>query len=288
MDRPPSQPQPGWHPDPYSRHEYRYWDGAAWTDQVSDRGAVSSDPPMASAAPGGYGAGGYGAGGYGAAAPPPRRSRTGLWVSLAVFAAVAVVAAVVVVLTIGGDGDEGCRADGQYDLEVEQGQFVPVCVEVAAGEAMRFRVEPDDFDVIVGIEFQRDFVSDPFFTDSDLYASDPFSDGFDSFFSDELADAEGQDDVELVGPSPIDSGGSGDLEADLFPPFPIDTTITLLIAGYDGEAGAFELELETLEAPEDFDPDDYPTLDDFQSDFYSDELFSDYYSDFFTGDFFSD
>lgn len=32
----------GWHPDPAS-HEYRYFDGRQWTDQVSDNGVVSTD-----------------------------------------------------------------------------------------------------------------------------------------------------------------------------------------------------------------------------------------------------
>ncbi|MBL8776488.1 MAG: DUF2510 domain-containing protein [Acidimicrobiales bacterium] len=40
----PPGPPAGWHPDPGGRHEYRYWDGATWTDQVSDAGAVSADP----------------------------------------------------------------------------------------------------------------------------------------------------------------------------------------------------------------------------------------------------
>ena len=33
-----------WHPDPSGRHEFRWWDGTAWTDQVSDAGTVSADP----------------------------------------------------------------------------------------------------------------------------------------------------------------------------------------------------------------------------------------------------
>ncbi len=35
---------PGWQPDPRGRHEYRYWDGTQWTDHVSDKGQMSSDP----------------------------------------------------------------------------------------------------------------------------------------------------------------------------------------------------------------------------------------------------
>lgn len=33
-----------WFPDPLRRFEYRYWDGASWTDHVATRGRVSSDP----------------------------------------------------------------------------------------------------------------------------------------------------------------------------------------------------------------------------------------------------
>lgn len=33
-----------WYPDPTQRHELRYYDGAAWTDHVSDQGATSTDP----------------------------------------------------------------------------------------------------------------------------------------------------------------------------------------------------------------------------------------------------
>jgi Protein of unknown function (DUF2510) len=35
-----------WHPDPSGRHQLRWWDGQAWTDQVSDRGEVSIDAPV--------------------------------------------------------------------------------------------------------------------------------------------------------------------------------------------------------------------------------------------------
>jgi Septum formation/Protein of unknown function (DUF2510) len=38
---------PGWNPDPTGRHEYRYWDGTTWTDDVSDNGITSVDPVTA-------------------------------------------------------------------------------------------------------------------------------------------------------------------------------------------------------------------------------------------------
>ena len=31
-------PLPGWYPDPMSQHEFRFWDGAKWTDRVEDGG----------------------------------------------------------------------------------------------------------------------------------------------------------------------------------------------------------------------------------------------------------
>ena len=39
-----STPTAAWYPDPAGRHEFRYWDGLAWSSQVADDGRVSSDP----------------------------------------------------------------------------------------------------------------------------------------------------------------------------------------------------------------------------------------------------
>jgi hypothetical protein len=44
----------GWHPDPMSRYEFRYWDGTRWTEHVSRGGQTAVDPieaaPVAAAA----------------------------------------------------------------------------------------------------------------------------------------------------------------------------------------------------------------------------------------------
>ncbi len=37
-----------WEPDPTGRHQYRWWDGEQWTDQVADDGIQSVDPVSAS------------------------------------------------------------------------------------------------------------------------------------------------------------------------------------------------------------------------------------------------
>lgn len=39
-----SQHGPNWYPDPTGRHEYRWFDGTQWSDQVSDHGRQSVDP----------------------------------------------------------------------------------------------------------------------------------------------------------------------------------------------------------------------------------------------------
>ena len=38
----------GWQPDPFGRHEVRYWDGSAWTAHVSDAGVTGTDEPVPS------------------------------------------------------------------------------------------------------------------------------------------------------------------------------------------------------------------------------------------------
>jgi hypothetical protein len=41
-----------WQPDPFGRFAQRYWDGASWTENVTDAsGAQTTDPPVPSATP---------------------------------------------------------------------------------------------------------------------------------------------------------------------------------------------------------------------------------------------
>ena len=42
-------PAADWYPDPFGRHELRYWDGAAWTEHVSSHGRQSTDAPTGQA-----------------------------------------------------------------------------------------------------------------------------------------------------------------------------------------------------------------------------------------------
>lgn len=47
----PTNSPPNWYPDPMGRHEYRWFDGANWTDSVSSHGVQSLDPVQAPPAP---------------------------------------------------------------------------------------------------------------------------------------------------------------------------------------------------------------------------------------------
>jgi hypothetical protein len=40
----PASVQANWYPDPSGKHQYRYYDGSRWTDDVSDNGIALKDP----------------------------------------------------------------------------------------------------------------------------------------------------------------------------------------------------------------------------------------------------
>jgi uncharacterized protein YxjI len=40
---------PNWYPDPWGRHEHRYYDGANWTEHVASHGRQAVDPPSGAA-----------------------------------------------------------------------------------------------------------------------------------------------------------------------------------------------------------------------------------------------
>jgi uncharacterized protein YxjI len=43
---PAQQHAPGWYPDPFGRHETRWWDGNQWTEHVASHGRQATDPPV--------------------------------------------------------------------------------------------------------------------------------------------------------------------------------------------------------------------------------------------------
>lgn len=130
---------PGWLPDPSGRHELRWFDGNAFTDQVADQGAQSSDPlPPAPAPP--------------PPSPPPPvsgGSRNPLpFVIGAVVLVLVVAAAAFLLLSGGGDGAEGA---GTFEGRVDEGEMAFHSITVPAGSVAVVRLEPDDdLDAVVG------------------------------------------------------------------------------------------------------------------------------------------
>jgi uncharacterized protein YxjI len=45
MTEPPGTHAANWYPDPWGRHEHRYYDGAGWTEHVADHGRPGVDAP---------------------------------------------------------------------------------------------------------------------------------------------------------------------------------------------------------------------------------------------------
>lgn len=46
MSEPSGIYPPKWHPDPFGRHAFRWYDGTRWTEHVSDNSVLSVDPPV--------------------------------------------------------------------------------------------------------------------------------------------------------------------------------------------------------------------------------------------------
>jgi len=216
-------PEAGWHPDPHGRHEYRYWDGSAWTDQVSDGGVQATDPPgepeataaeepVAAEEPpavvpptvaadatapmpvvdgppmAGAPAGPPPAEAAVAAAPP---GGSGSKLSVGLLAIVALVAAaivaVLVIFVFGGDDDSSGAGEFSGTID-EDNPFIVRTLELDAGQPFRVIVEPDDdLDARLTLAVGRDVAASPAF--SGLIDEDVDEDDLDDLDSDYYSDA---------------------------------------------------------------------------------------------------
>lgn len=173
--------EPAWHPDPSGRHQYRWWDGAAWTESVSDNGVVGSDPvsaapqaastpqvsspqatiiasatpqvPVSSAPPANAPASGAPFGGqsfppssgtdFGAAIQSTSAPKSSplKWIIPVV---IVVAVAVGLFLVLGGGDDDGGGAYGVIEGELEDNDsVVPYEYQLKRGDVLRVRIEPD-------------------------------------------------------------------------------------------------------------------------------------------------
>lgn len=127
---------PGWHPDPSGRHQHRFWDGNAWTDEVADDGRPGIDPlppvvpgvvptpgPVAAPAPAGR--------------PGDGRGRVPLVVGIVVVVAVVVAGAIVL---LARDGEER-RGAGDFTYDVGTERLVVHEVSLKAGQFLVWGVD---------------------------------------------------------------------------------------------------------------------------------------------------
>jgi hypothetical protein len=126
----PQVGEPAWHPDPTGRHQLRWWNGAAFTDQVADGGVVSTDLGATAAT---------------TPAPEPSRRRTGL--VLAIGGAVVVAAGAAAWWFLLRDEGSGT---GTFEGRAAPDELGVHDVQVGPGTALAVRVEPgDDLDAVV-------------------------------------------------------------------------------------------------------------------------------------------
>jgi hypothetical protein len=201
---PVAPPEPSWRPDPTGRHDYRWWDGEEWTDDVSDDGLPSIDTGAVPSAPVGR-------------RPEPDRGRW--WIAAGVVAAAALVLYLVV-----GRRSEDAPNGGRYGVSVveftEEAPIYTRSVSLKAGESIRVRAEPTQrVNTLIAVFASEDVTKDTAeailefnpdaYVDADDVIADRFREGTDVIRDDEVYEG-------LFALTVIDSGFSGDADAGSF------------------------------------------------------------------------
>ena len=230
-DSPPTSGIPGWHRDPSGRHQLRWWDGAAFTDQVADGGVTSTDPgigappPTAPTAPTNFAT----------PADASGRRASKLPIILAAVGAFVVVLGLLTVLS----GDDDGNGTGSFEGSVSEGEPGRHEVSVSAGSIVVVEVEPSpDFDVVVGFELPDDDTDRV----TDLYEGTGLENP-----AQPLEDLVFRRDV----------GFEGDEEVTfLAVPFAVDATV--VVTGFDESEGDYDITIESfdVEVGDDADGDD--------------------------------
>lgn len=226
--------EPGWYADPLGRHQYRYWDGANWSDHVADRGVASWDPMAGPAAPVPPA---YGAMGPAAVAGRPRRHRRKLWLGLGLAVVLAAVA--VAVFAFFASRVDGAGAFAR-ELDAEGSTLVHT-VRAPDDTVVLIRVVPSDsgFDPVIGVSTDDATI--------DRYADFFGSDG--TLPEDEF-EGTVPDDTELFAVS--DSADAGQDEF-TYVATPFGGDFEVLVTAPDDSVGAFELDitLQPFKGPDD-------------------------------------
>jgi hypothetical protein len=117
-----------WRPDPTGRHEYRWWDGVGWADEVAD-GEVVSRAPIGAARPT-------------VPAEPVKGRNSWPWLALVALVAAAVVVGTVVVVR-----RDRASGVGLHDAALIEGRPWTTDLHLGRGDMIRVRTEPGTTDL---------------------------------------------------------------------------------------------------------------------------------------------
>ena len=171
----------GWYPDAAGRHELRYWDGGAWTDNVSDKGVAGTDlvggkplPTPSQAAAKAAAGKPAGAGGS---------SKTPMFVGIGVVAALLVAALAFFLLK--GDDKKGNAGLGTFTEKAADANH-PVIhqVDVGANKGIFITMDPKDKDALVAYVVLAKKPTVDKIADRIDGADAVFTESFDDVFSD--------------------------------------------------------------------------------------------------------
>ena len=260
----------GWYPDAAGRHELRYWDGGAWTDNVSDKGIAAKDlvggkplpsPSQAAA----KAAAGKPAGGGGS-------SKTPLFVGIGVVAVVLIGAVGFFVLK--GDDKKANAGAGTFtETAADPDHPVIHVLSVGAKKGIFITMDPKDKDSLVGYVVLTRVVTVDKLESRINGADDVFTESFDDVFSDlRREDIGAKGEVGYFGGSATDAGQT------LHNVVPIieagDYEVIPLVVNADGNRIAKEYTL-TLEV-RDLDLGDSSEFSDLESEFSDNDVVTDF------------
>jgi hypothetical protein len=260
----------GWYPDAAGRHELRYWDGGAWTDNVSDKGVAGTDlvggkplPTPSQAAAKAAAGKPAGAGGS---------SKTPMFIGIGVVAAL-VIAALAFFLLKGDDKKENKGAGTFTEEPVDANHPVIHQLTVNAKKGIFITMKPDDNKTSVGYIVLTKKATVDKIGDQIGGADDVFTASFDDVFSDLRAE-----DIGAKGDVGYFSGQGANTGDSLHNVVPIieagDYEVIPLVFDADNNRVVAEYDL-TLEV-RDLDLGDSSEFSDLESSFSDNEVVSDF------------
>ncbi len=256
---------PGWFPDPSGRHQFRWWDGAAFSDQVADGGVVGTDDgsgPVTALGGGqirpGPAAGPVDASGFVvvSSSGPPR------WVYVAGgVGALALIGAGLFLVLGADDGGSGFgELTGEVDGDV--GGAHPLRIPAGSVVTVELRPDDDDFDPRVGFvvdEESLDALEEAFDgTDlQDAFGADQSVDAGELFEELDLGAIDVDDEDRVTGIYFVDLEFEGEREElVLLAPVAVDGTL-VVGGGFAETEGSYELTVERVAVDGGADGDDF-------------------------------